>query len=250
MDTLWAPYVRCFDVFVALDATKELNGQSDSPQGIAALLCHLLLPKHPHAIAYAYSPPGCLLSSAAASYFSAFCTSVVLGDDLVPRLSSASLERLKRQIKMLVEDCDRKKIEVLGKEWWRIAKSLWWDCVRRKDKGERKVGIECCGSDTNLDLEKQTTALEVDLSDLPMQMYVPGRVLHFEKIRTLSDGVHISRPSSSRGVYGARWASREEFCEILVSGTTFTDHLPFNVRRAIDMAAKCGVGDRVVGVLE
>ncbi|KAJ3037576.1 hypothetical protein HK097_003468 [Rhizophlyctis rosea] len=217
--------------------------------GIAALLCHILLPKHPHAIAYAYSPPGCLLSSAAASYFSAFCTSVVLGDDIVPRLSGASLERIKREIKVLVEGCDKKKVDVLAEVGWRFTKSLFWGCLQGKGKKRRKVGVVEGTSDANLDLEKQGP-WEVDFSGLPMQMYVPGRVLHFEKIRSLADGVNISRPSSSRGVYGARWASREEFCEIVVSGTTFTDHLPFNVRKAIDMAARCGVGEKVVGVLE
>ncbi|KAJ3040164.1 hypothetical protein HDV00_011384 [Rhizophlyctis rosea] len=204
--------------------------------GIAALLCHHLLPKHPHAIAYAYSPPGCLLSSSAASYFSAFCTSVVLGDDIVPRLSHASLERAKREIKVLVETCDKRKADVVGNAVLGILLQ-WVPWVGRRKRREAKIDVER-GQGRELGAINGTSELDKGPGALPMQMYVPGRVLHFEKIRDGYEGCLTglsAECSRAKEEYRVRWAAREDFCEIMMSGTMFTDHLPFNVKRAMDL---------------
>lgn len=92
------------------------------------------------------------------------------------------------------------------------------------------------------------------------QMYIPGRILYIEKCRLWGDEEDIDLPwttsrysmmtdssshsssssSSSKGSstpkkkkgkakysYAPRWASREEFQEIIVSRTLLSDHFPF-----------------------
>ncbi|KAJ3112317.1 hypothetical protein HDU96_004691 [Phlyctochytrium bullatum] len=82
--------------------------------GVASLLSYLLNIKGHRATCYAYSPPGCISTAEAVPYFSTFCTSIVLGDDIVPRLNRRTIERLKLQVTAAVRSCRRRKLEVLG----------------------------------------------------------------------------------------------------------------------------------------
>jgi hypothetical protein len=63
--------------------------------GTATLLALLLRPQFPNLHCYAYSPPGGLLSLDAAQQTRDYVTSVVLGDDIVPRLGIRTMEQLR-----------------------------------------------------------------------------------------------------------------------------------------------------------
>ncbi|KAJ3270031.1 hypothetical protein HDU76_011228, partial [Blyttiomyces sp. JEL0837] len=83
--------------------------------GVASLLTLLLRIRNLPAICYAYSPPGAITDPVAnETYFTKFCTSIVLGDDIVPRLNRRTVEHLKRRVKAAVRCCGRRKVEVLG----------------------------------------------------------------------------------------------------------------------------------------
>ena len=77
--------------------------------GAAVLLSILLKPIYPKVRCFAFSPPGGLLSLAAARFTETFCMSVIIGDDLVPRLSLSTLEALKRQMILELESCRHPK---------------------------------------------------------------------------------------------------------------------------------------------
>lgn len=80
--------------------------------GAAVLLSILLKPSYPKVRCFSFSPPGGLLSLAAARFTETFCMSVIIGDDLVPRLSLSTLDLLKRQMIAELEACRHPKVSL------------------------------------------------------------------------------------------------------------------------------------------
>lgn len=66
--------------------------------GVATILSLKLINEYPNLKCIAYSPPGGLISEALADYTKSFVMSVVIGDDIVPRLSLHSVHNLKAKI--------------------------------------------------------------------------------------------------------------------------------------------------------
>uniref|UniRef100_A0A8C6SLQ4 Diacylglycerol lipase-beta n=1 Tax=Neogobius melanostomus TaxID=47308 RepID=A0A8C6SLQ4_9GOBI len=86
--------------------------------GTAALLAVMLKNSFPTLKCYAFSPPGGLVSKALADYTKDFVISVVLGKDLVPRLSLPNMEDLKRRILKIVSNCNKPKYRILLQGCW------------------------------------------------------------------------------------------------------------------------------------
>ena len=84
--------------------------------GTATILAFLLRDRYPdvRVTCYAYSPPGGLLSLAAAKESEKFSVSVIVGDDVIPRLSLTSIGTLSRDIKQIITACSLAKYQVLG----------------------------------------------------------------------------------------------------------------------------------------
>ncbi|KAJ3136080.1 hypothetical protein HDU90_003483 [Geranomyces variabilis] len=84
--------------------------------GVASLLAFLLADLFPDhsTTCIAYSPPGCMITAPAIPHFRRFCTSVVMGLDVVPRLNRNTLETLKRAVDEEVRTCNVHKLKVLG----------------------------------------------------------------------------------------------------------------------------------------
>ncbi|KAJ3168446.1 hypothetical protein HDU87_001002 [Geranomyces variabilis] len=84
--------------------------------GVASLLAFLLADLFPNhsTTCIAYSPPGCMITAPAIPHFRRFCTSVVMGLDVVPRLNRNTLETLKRNVDEEVRTCNVHKLKVLG----------------------------------------------------------------------------------------------------------------------------------------
>ncbi|TPX65219.1 hypothetical protein SpCBS45565_g05341 [Spizellomyces sp. 'palustris'] len=233
--------------------------------GIAALVCHFLRrTSHAGAICYAYSPPGCLLSSDASIHFQQFCTSIILNDDLVPRLSRTSLERAKRDVAYLCAHSNVHKLQMLAtgfglgwtKRWTRGEGVVGCeeDVLRIRENEEQKMAdrtsSECIvdvprqeevPADDNVDAEAASpaggTTLEVRKS---VQMYVPGKIIHIVRLsplgipKALSNKKYNRRHPPSR--YTARWADKADFTEILLSRSMLMDHFPYNVRKGLNEA--------------
>ncbi|KAJ3340458.1 hypothetical protein HDU83_007083 [Entophlyctis luteolus] len=82
--------------------------------GVAALVANMLREDFPSTCCYAFEPPGCIVSARAAEHFESFCTSIVMGDDVVTRLSRNTLEMLKMDIARHIANCDEPKWKVFG----------------------------------------------------------------------------------------------------------------------------------------
>ncbi|KAE8579419.1 hypothetical protein XENTR_v10024035 [Xenopus tropicalis] len=78
--------------------------------GAAAVLAIMLRNSFPTLKCYAFSPPGGLLSKDLADYSKNFIVSVIVGKDLVPRLSLPNMEDLKMKILRMVVNCNRPKV--------------------------------------------------------------------------------------------------------------------------------------------
>ncbi|KAJ3192765.1 hypothetical protein HK101_006001 [Irineochytrium annulatum] len=159
--------------------------------GVAALITCMLREEFPTASCYAYEPPGCLLSSMAATYFESFCTTIIMGDDIVPRVSKNSMEMLKMDVRRVIYSCDHPKWRVLGSV---VGSRLCCGGTRRKDLDrpgllhKRTPSGKMSPEDLKV-LRRRTDSLRYgDGAALPsvlpsIPMFVPGRILHIEKFR-------------------------------------------------------------------
>lgn len=71
--------------------------------GVATILSLKLKKEFSDVRCIAYSPPGGLISEALADYTKSFVLSVVVGDDIVPRLSILSVHFLKADILRVIK---------------------------------------------------------------------------------------------------------------------------------------------------
>ncbi|KNC99851.1 uncharacterized protein SPPG_05225 [Spizellomyces punctatus DAOM BR117] len=244
--------------------------------GIAALVCHILRrTSHAGAICYAYSPPGCLLSSDASIHFQQFCTSIILNDDLVPRLSRTSLERAKRDVAYLCGHSNVHKLHVLAagfglgwtKRWTRGEGVVECeeDVLRVRENEEQKMA-ETTSSECIVDLPRQEevpaddnvqaeaasptggTTVEVRKS---VQMYVPGTIIHIVRLSPLGIPKARSNKKYNRRHppprYTARWADKADFTEILLSRSMLMDHFPYNVRKGLNEALETFTAAEAIG---
>uniref|UniRef100_A0A8V0ZG82 Diacylglycerol lipase-beta n=1 Tax=Gallus gallus TaxID=9031 RepID=A0A8V0ZG82_CHICK len=86
--------------------------------GTASVLAIMLRNSFPTLKCYAFSPPGGLLSKTLAEYSKRFIVSIILGKDLVARLSMPNMEDLKRRIVRIVANCNRPKYQILLRGCW------------------------------------------------------------------------------------------------------------------------------------
>ncbi|KAJ3063839.1 hypothetical protein HDU98_000385 [Podochytrium sp. JEL0797] len=170
--------------------------------GVAALVANILRYDFPSTCCYAYEPPGCIVSRKAAQHFETFCTSVVMGDDVVSRLSRNTLEMLKLDIARHLANCDEPKWKVFGSV---IGDRLCGGSrnstsARRKGARTSRPGLLHRRTPSGhllpedlAKLKRRTNSLragkngednpfaEMQLPTPPM--YIPGKILHMEKLR-------------------------------------------------------------------
>ncbi|CAI8058323.1 Diacylglycerol lipase-alpha [Geodia barretti] len=109
--------------------------------GVASILAILLKDYFPDLICYAYSPPGCVFSFPLVQYSKDFITSVVIGNDMVARLSIRALHYMKREIEALLKKCKKPKHQVIFQP--RYCDRLCGMCTREvEDPSVSMVDIE------------------------------------------------------------------------------------------------------------
>ncbi|KAJ3295142.1 hypothetical protein HK104_002952 [Borealophlyctis nickersoniae] len=197
--------------------------------GVASLLGFLLRTNgYSNTIVYAYAPPGCMVTAAAIPYFETFCTSIVLGADVVPRLNRNTVERLKVQCNAAIRKCDRPKLQVLGS--FLLAECFGVPWQRRKSIGGGQwEEVEDGGADGEWrDLERGSGEEEEEegLDDACRlwgegdrvgragghpTTYLPGRILYFRKERQ-DEEVEADEEGDEAGDDGG-WDERERYVQ-------------------------------------
>ncbi|GAB1290439.1 Diacylglycerol lipase-beta [Apodemus speciosus] len=198
--------------------------------GAASLLAIMLRRAYPQVRAYAFSPPRGLLSKSLYEYSKDFVVSLILGMDVIPRLSVTNMEDLKRRILRVIANCNKPKRVSLCSTGCPGPHSVE-DSLELRDQPaptSRVLGLKAtfgfseivsgyCSSDSPLDSPKYPT------------LYPPGRIIHLEE-----EGGSGRFGCCSAAQYRARWAQEAEFSKILIGPKMLTDHMPDIVIRALD----------------
>ncbi|KAM3591880.1 uncharacterized protein V6R79_008957 [Siganus canaliculatus] len=207
--------------------------------GTASVLAVLLRASFPTLQCYAFSPPGGLLSKALADYSKNFVVSVVLGKDLVPRLSIPNMEDLKKRILKIVSNCNKPKYRIL-------LQGCWYELfggdpddfpTELDDRREEELSQPLLGEES-LIIRHSSSYQSLGSDDSPahqaahLPLFLPGRVLHITE-----DGPS-RRSCFSQVRYRADWSNEMAFRSILISPRMLVDHMPDGVLRALNSLTK------------
>lgn len=168
--------------------------------------------------------------------------SLVLGKDVIPRLSVANMEDLKKRILRAIAHCNKPKYKILLRGcWYGLFGGNPEDLPTELDGGDHQDLTQPLLGEQSL-LTHKSPAYSSS-SDSPLgsptkypPLYLPGRIIHLEEEGT------AGRCSCYTSQYSARWAHESEFSKILISPKMLTDHVPGILMKALDRV----VSDRAV----
>uniref|UniRef100_A0AC11B740 Diacylglycerol lipase beta n=1 Tax=Ovis aries TaxID=9940 RepID=A0AC11B740_SHEEP len=200
--------------------------------GAAALLALMLKSSHPQVRCYAFSPPRGLLSKSLYEYSKTFIVSLVLGKDVIPRLSVTNLEDLKRRILRVIAHCNKPKYKILLRGcWYELFGGSPEDLPTDLDGGDLTQPL--LGEHSLLVHGSPAYSFS---SESPLEsptkyppLYPPGRIIHLEE-----EGASGSCSCSPAARYTVRWAHESEFSRILIGPKMLTDHMPDVLMRVLD----------------
>ncbi|XP_029433550.1 sn1-specific diacylglycerol lipase beta [Rhinatrema bivittatum] len=201
--------------------------------GAASILAIMLKNSFPMLRCYAFSPPGGLLSKSLADYSKNFIVSVIVGKDLVPRLSMPNMEDLKSRILRMVINCNKPKYQILLRGcWYEMFGGRPDDFPTELQSGAQAALSQPLLAEDSLTRRSPSynTLCEESPLNSPSQyplLYLPGRIIHIvEKSRT-------GRFCCSEVAYSAKWCKETAFTSIFISPKMLTDHMPDVVIKAL-----------------
>ncbi|XP_036096765.1 diacylglycerol lipase-beta isoform X3 [Molossus molossus] len=212
--------------------------------GAAALLAIMLRNTYPLVRCYAFSPPRGLLSKSLYEYSKKFTVSLVLGKDVIPRLSVTNMEDLKKRILRVIAHCNKPKYKILLRGcWYGLFGGNPDDLPTELDGGNHQdLAQPLLGEQSLLTHRSPEYSFS---SDSPLEsptkyppLYPPGRIIHLEE-----EGPS-RRCSCYTAQYTAKWSHESKFSKILIGPKMLTDHMPDILMKALDRV----VSDRAVCV--
>ncbi|XP_044904081.1 diacylglycerol lipase-beta isoform X3 [Felis catus] len=202
--------------------------------GAAALLAIMLRSSYPQLRCYAFSPPRGLLSKSLYEHSKNFTVSLVLGKDIIPRLSVTNLEDLKKRILRVIAHCNKPKYKILLRGcWYELFGGDPDNLPTELDGGAQgHLTQPLLGEQSLLTHGSPTYSFS---SDSPLEspakyphLYPPGRIIHLEEEGT------SGRFCRAAARYSARWAHESQFSKILIGPKMLTDHMPDVLMKALD----------------
>lgn len=214
--------------------------------GTAVILTFLLRSKYPtrDIRCLAYSPPGGLLSPAAAAESDKFTLSLVAGDDVIPRTSLPNIGRLSSDIRRICERCDLPKYKLFGHGLVALCCCFKSSLIREEvarmyaddSRHRQQLNITEVSSPTSLvspdtpssDTSSQNLLAEPVLvkdTSAPVSaahsepLYLPGRIVYIEE---------------EDGMCSSSYRTKDSFSSILVSPRMLADHLPNYINHLLD----------------
>nr|XP_055196780.1 diacylglycerol lipase-beta isoform X2 [Nyctereutes procyonoides] len=213
--------------------------------GAAAVLAIMLRNSYPQVRCYAFSPPRGLLSKSLYEYSKNFIVSLVLGKDVIPRLSVTNLEDLKKRILRVIAHCNKPKYKILLHGcWYELFGGSPDNSPTELDGGTQgDLTQPLLGEQSLLTHGSPTYSFS---SDSPLEsptkyppLYPPGRIIHLEEEGT------SGRFCRAAAQYCARWSHESQFSKILIGPKMLTDHMPDVLMKALDSV----VADRAAFLL-
>ncbi|KAM4820727.1 diacylglycerol lipase-beta [Thomomys bottae] len=202
--------------------------------GAAALLAIMLRGSYPQVRAYAFSPPRGLLSKSLYEYSQDFIVSLILGKDVIPRLSVSNMEDLKKRILRVIAHCNKPKYKILLQGcWYELFGGRASNCATELDSESQGALTQPLLGEQSL-LTHSSPAYSFS-SDSPLDsspkyppLYPPGRIIHLEE-----EGTTGRFGCCSTAQYRARWAHESTFGKILIGPKMLTDHMPDVLMKAL-----------------
>lgn len=210
--------------------------------GAAALLAIMLRSSFPTLKCYAFSPPGGLLSKALAEYSQSFIISIILGKDLVPRLSLPNMEDLKNRILRMVVNCNRPKYQILLRGCWYELFGGNPDNFPTELDGRNLASLsQPLLAEQSFLVQKSpsyNTLIDGSPLDSPRHplLYLPGKIIH------ITEDSRSGCLCFSDVKYSARWSKETSFSSIYISPRMITDHMPDIVLNALNSLCQERVG--------
>jgi len=204
--------------------------------GVASLLTLLLKQQYPDVRCYAFSPPGCVISKHGLQEMENHVLSVIVGDDLVPRVSYQSMCKLKNKIDRELHSTSRAKYEILLKGIFKLFFSTPWEL---HDNTTNETETRDCrrliedGNATNYGASSESRHSEevqvlqddqesaVITDSFRIQLYPPGKLVH---LTTVEDSVEF------------KWVEPSDLSDIHLTGAIFSDHFPHRIRKVMKKA--------------
>ncbi|XP_053131908.1 diacylglycerol lipase-beta isoform X2 [Hemicordylus capensis] len=207
--------------------------------GTASILAVMLKNSFPALRCYAFSPPGGLLSKSLADYTKQFIVSVILGKDLVPRLSMPNMEDLKRRIVRIVANCNRPKYQILLHGcWYEVFGGEPDNFPTELDGRNQEALTQPLLAEESLMVHRSPSYTTLD-DDTPLNsppqyphLFLPGRIIHIVEENS------TRRWCSSDVKYTASWSKETAFGTILISPKMITDHMPEILLKALNSLAQ------------
>uniref|UniRef100_A0A673J2F9 Sn1-specific diacylglycerol lipase beta-like n=1 Tax=Sinocyclocheilus rhinocerous TaxID=307959 RepID=A0A673J2F9_9TELE len=216
-------------VLVAVRGTLSLKVSS----GISSTLIMIRESKRYSTLITVRLSPPFTLSKALADYSKQFVVSVVLGKDLVPRLSIPNMEDLKRRLLKMVSNCSKPKYKILMHGcWYELFGGTPDDFpTELENRREEALSQPLLGEESLL-VQRSNTYQSLSSDDSPshpthLPLYPPGRILHITE-----DGP-ARRHCFSQVRYRAEWSSETSFRNVLISPRMIADHMPDVVLHAL-----------------
>ncbi|XP_053327193.1 diacylglycerol lipase-beta [Spea bombifrons] len=205
--------------------------------GAASVLAILLRSSFPTLKCYAFSPPGGLLSKALSDYTKDFIISIIVGKDLVPRLSLPNMEDLKARILRMVVNCNRPKYQILLRGcWYEIFGGNPDDFPTELDGRNRSLSQPLLAEQALLvhTSPSYNTLIEGSPTGSPRHspLYLPGKIIHIITERR-SGWLCFSDVK-----YSVKWSKETAFSGIYISPRMITDHMPDVVLKALKSLCK------------
>lgn len=222
--------------------------------GTAILVSAVLKDDWPELKCYAYASPFGLLNAEGVHFTKDFVTSVVLGLDLVPRLSIHTLNDLKDQVVEVVRHSPTPKYRILlGGCWYSVCglpkllpdadvkSPLLGTPIKHTNKTQDAQTAETGRASLDPHQVSFTNGEGVTPSATPMsptpsemrmniELYPGGSILWIREADEDSPKGWCHAPSA----YKVQWATYKQFDHIVISPDMIPDHFPRNFAKAFD----------------
>ncbi|KAL7433120.1 hypothetical protein ACHAXM_003413 [Skeletonema potamos] len=231
------------------DYTLRIVGHSLGA-GIGVILSLMLRNTFPDLRCTCYSPPGGFITWRLAKECSDFVNSFVLDSDLVPRLSINNMERLRDEVLHLLARVKLSKYDIAKRIFSLSGEVEFGDLDFLLQENEDMLYPQDDIPDS--EFLRQLQRFEIKQQERrsrrgfsrSIDLYPPGRIVHLVKTGQSKNCLHgvagcISCGSSNAGCeYTPIRKENDDFNEIEISPTLWTDHFPNRVCIEIERVAK------------
>mmetsp|Transcript_4889 Transcript_4889/g.8404 ORF Transcript_4889/g.8404 Transcript_4889/m.8404 type:complete len:873 (-) Transcript_4889:63-2681(-) len=221
--------------------------------GVAAVLGLMMRKEYPQLRCLCFSPPGCVFTERTAKESKEYIWAYVLHNDIIPRLSYQSLANLRNDVIEMIARIKVPKHKVFAKNMRFRSESNIQDPSKILHERE-SIPQSAFYSQFSDYMERQKGREKHEV--LQVRMICPGKICQLYRTSEKLNNVPCSPIimclkciPATLGLartqkYTVLWTEAEDLSEICISSSMMSDHFPYNVARALQVAAEAvGVFD-------